>query len=147
MARDNKDGKNGDNTNSEDDRFTIESNKEKNNRTIGRNDSSLGSDRWTLFLGIGLMVLGIVLLTLRSVLFSLILIIAGVSVFTYWLYSNARQREGKPKIITGADKHDEECLCSICGHRVSGTCFEYKCACCLLMRENKVIGHSNNPLQ
>lgn len=100
-------------------------------------------ERWILFLGIALLVIGVLFLTLRSVLFSLILIIAGVSVFTYWLYINTKSRDRS----TTTEKLEGNCICSICGHRESGMCIEHKCACCILMRNNKIIGHSNNPLQ
>lgn len=146
MTRNNKEGDKGDNTNPEDNRISIKSNGGYHEQDKDNGNSS-GPERWILYLGIGLTVMGVVLLTLRSVLFSLVLIIAGVSVFTYWFYANARLSGGRPNIITGAGKHDEECICSICGHRASGTCIQNRCPCCILMRDDKVIGHSNNPLQ
>ena len=146
MTSNSKDNNKGDNNNSEDNRIAIESNPVNNNHGKGKENNS-GPERWILFLGIGIMIAGVVLLTLRSVLFSLILIVAGFSMFTYWLYSSARSRNHMANTITGTDKEEEDCLCSICGHRVSGTCIQNKCACCLLMKDDKVIGHSNNPLQ
>jgi hypothetical protein len=150
LTGNNKGSDKGDDTNSEDNRIAIESNPGNNNHDKN-NENNSGPERWILFLGIGILMVGVVLLALRSVLFSLILIVAGVSVFTYWLYANAsanaRPSNRMANIITDTEKQDEDCLCSICGHRVSGTCFQNRCACCLLMKDDKVIGHSNNSLQ
>jgi hypothetical protein len=148
MTKNNKQGDKEDNNNPEDNRIAVESN-QGNNEQRKSYEYGSGPERWILYLGIAITVMGVVLLTLRSVIFSLVLIIAGVSVFTYWLYSNARLSGGggKPSIITGADKHDEECICAICGHRASGMCIQNRCPCCILMKDDKIIGHSNNPLQ
>jgi len=146
LTSNNKDNNKENNTNSKDNRIAIEPNP-GNNKDDKSNGNNSGPERWILFLGIALMIIGVIFLTLRSVLFSLILIVAGVSVFTYWLYANARPRNRMANTITGTEKQDEDCLCSICGHRVSGTCFQNGCVCCLLMKDDKVIGHSNNPLQ
>jgi hypothetical protein len=45
---------------------------------------------WVLVLSIALLLLGATLLSLRSALFSVALIIAGVALFTYWLYGVVR---------------------------------------------------------
>jgi hypothetical protein len=126
------------------------------------NDNVSTPDRWILVLGIAILIFGVILLTLRSVLFSLILITIGISLFTYWLYVSTRSREQSRNhtayISSSANDDDDNtaitkgkregiCTCSICEHKESGICLQYKCACCILMRNNKVIGHSNNPLQ
>ena len=39
------------------------------------------------------------------------------------------------------------CTCSICGHEQSDACIQEKCPCCISMKDNVVVGHSNNSLQ
>ena len=41
----------------------------------------------------------------------------------------------------------QACVCPICKHQDSRTCFEEKCSCCLITKDEKVIGHSSSPLQ
>lgn len=152
------------NTDSNDKNNPIESGGSTNNSNNVDMDTNYNistPERWILVLGIVILVLGVILLTLRSVLFSLILIIIGISLFTYWLYVNARSRELSRNHITyiGSAANDDDttattmgkqegiCICSICEHKESGICLHHKCACCILMRNNKIIGHSNNPLQ
>jgi hypothetical protein len=110
--------------------------------------------RWVLVVSIALVLLGVTLLTLRSVLFSLVLIIAGIAIFTYWLYGVARSREvdrhlpddrtisSKPEV--GAETF---CTCPICKHTDSKTCIGIRCACCVLMRNKQIVGHFNRPLE
>jgi hypothetical protein len=44
-------------------------------------------------------------------------------------------------------KYGTECICQICSHDKTLVCIKEKCKCCIIMKENKIIGHSNNPLQ
>jgi hypothetical protein len=41
----------------------------------------------------------------------------------------------------------QQCICSICKHEQAVLCLNQKCACCIIMNGDKVIGHSVNPLQ
>jgi uncharacterized protein (DUF58 family) len=108
--------------------------------------------RWVLIISIALVLLGITLLTLRSVLFSLVLIIAGIAFFTYWLYGVVRSREVErhlpdDRTISSKPEAGAEtlCTCSICKHIESKTCIGIKCACCVLMRNKQIVGHFNRP--
>jgi hypothetical protein len=70
--------------------------------------------------------------------------IMGMSMIILWLYLNARikkQKDNKGSIIKQA------CICAICKHEESKICLQQKCACCIIMKEDTIIGHSNNPLQ
>ena len=57
------------------------------------NSNASNPERWILVLAIAILVLGAILLTLRSAIFSLILIIVGIVLFTYWMYGVVRTRE------------------------------------------------------
>ncbi|MFL6431963.1 MAG: hypothetical protein ACJ71X_11000, partial [Nitrososphaeraceae archaeon] len=41
----------------------------------------------------------------------------------------------------------KSCMCPICKHEQAEICLNQKCACCIIMRDNNVVGHSINPLQ
>ena len=62
----------------------------------------------------------------------------------------------KGKIANNSDsstnnllQHQQQqlCICSICKHEQAVLCLNQKCACCIIMNGDKVIGHSVNPLQ
>lgn len=122
------------------------------NSSVNEMSHNAPTERWVLVVSIALVLLGVTLLTLRSVLFSLVLIIAGIAIFTYWLYGVARSREvdrhlpddrtisSKPEV--GAETF---CTCPICKHTDSKTCIGIRCACCVLMRNKQIVGHFNRP--
>jgi hypothetical protein len=97
------------------------------------------------------------LLTLRSVIFSLILIIIGVSLFAYWLYVGVRSKEehrlfsdyntSSSSTNSGGKEGEHICTCPICKHHESNACMQVRCPCCILTRNRQIIGHFNNPLQ
>src|SRR5918995_5211512 len=109
---------------------------------------------WVFVIGITMILLGVILFSLRAALISLPIIIIGISLFTAWLYLSSRLRESKnlpqnsglPSRQAQAELN-EKCICTICKHKVSNTCLDENCACCILMQDDSVIGHSNNPLQ
>ena len=120
--------------------------------TGGRDMNSYASnpERGILVLAIAILVLGAILLTLRSAIFSLILIIVGIVLFTYWLYCVVRTRErGRHSPEEGTiSLHPRRevrtgCTCSICKHSESKMCIGIRCACCVLMRNKQIIGHFN----
>jgi hypothetical protein len=41
----------------------------------------------------------------------------------------------------------QPCTCAICNHDHEEMCFQNRCACCLISKNDEVIGHSNNALQ
>ncbi|MGH9927171.1 MAG: hypothetical protein ACRD5B_17540 [Nitrososphaeraceae archaeon] len=114
-------------------------------------------ERWILVLAITILAFGAILLTLRSVIFSLILITIGISLFAYWLYLGVRSRERNhslPGYVSNsaftkpeASESEHVCTCSICKHSESRSCMERRCPCCILTRNKQIIGHFNNPLQ
>jgi hypothetical protein len=114
-------------------------------------------ERWILVLAITILALGVILLTLRSVIFSLILLTIGISLFAYWLYLGVRSREQNqslPGYVSssaftkrGARETELVCTCSVCKHSESRSCMERRCPCCILTRNKQIIGHFNNPLQ
>lgn len=114
-------------------------------------------ERWILVLAITILAFGAILLTLRSVIFSLILITIGISLFAYWLYLGVRAREQNPSLPgyvsssaftkRGARETELVCTCSVCKHSESRSCMERRCPCCILTRNKQIIGHFNNPLQ
>jgi membrane protein implicated in regulation of membrane protease activity len=114
------------------------------------NSNASNPERWILVIAIAILVLGAILLTLRSVTFSLILIIVGIVLFTYWMYGVVRSRErGRHSIEQGTiSLHSRRevgtgCTCSVCKHSESKICIGIRCACCVLMRNKQIIGHFN----
>jgi hypothetical protein len=137
-----------------DDSSSSSSSSSNDNGDRDNNEKVLNSLGWVLGLGIALIITGAILLTLRSVVFSLILIIIGVSLFTYWLYVGARSKQQSHFVsefgtvpTRARGKEEAVCICSICKHKESGVCLELRCACCILMRNKQIIGHFNNPLE
>lgn len=137
----------------------------KNTSNNGDNDDDKHSsnsnqrtpERWILFLAMIILAFGVTLLTLRSVVFSLILITIGVSLFAYWLYVGVRSKEQNRPFTDnmrdssfttpGAIEKEHVCTCPICKHTESKSCMQRRCPCCILTRNKQIIGHFNNPLQ
>jgi hypothetical protein len=107
-------------------------------------------ERWILVLGMIILAFGVILLTLRSVIFSLILITIGVSLFAYWLYIGVRLKEQNRPLNdfsgnsspakSGVKQGEQVCSCPICKHTESKACMELRCQCCILTRKKDVIG-------
>jgi hypothetical protein len=126
----------------------------KSDRSIAPHGDRPLSYNWVFAIGITMILLGVILFALRAALISLVIIIIGISLFTAWLYLSARLKESKNFLQNGGLPNkqvqagsNEECICAICKHKVSSTCLNENCACCILMKDDSVIGHSNNPLQ
>jgi hypothetical protein len=123
-------------------------------RDDGHDDQS-DPERWILICATALLAFGILLLALRSVIFSLILMMIGISLFAYWLYVGVREREQRriatnygrnsSSVTSAVGKRDNVCACSICKHTESSSCLEIKCPCCILTRNKQIIGHFHNP--
>jgi hypothetical protein len=126
---------------------------------LNSDENEMSSDastqqRWILVLSIALFLLGATVLTLRSSLLSLALTIAGVALFTYWLYGVVRSRELNRYLSEGdtiSSKLGTEvrtsCSCSVCKHTESKACKRIRCVCCVLVRNKQIIGHFNKPSQ
>lgn len=131
------------------------------NGVDAREHSSHGNqstpERWILVLAITILASGVILLMLRSVIFSLMLITIGVSLFAYWLYVSVSSKEQNRPLTDytgttsfakpGTKETERVCTCSICKHTESRSCMERRCPCCILTRNKQIIGHFNNPLQ
>ena len=111
---------------------------DKNNRVNAKNSTAAW---WPLIGGIAVITFSILLLTLRAIIPSFIIMLAGISLIIYWIYiTKTKSQEFKSNI-------DKRCLCSICNHTESNLCIQQKCMCCSIAKGDKVVGHTNNPLQ
>lgn len=100
--------------------------------------------RWIAILGIGTIIFGISLFVLRIPIRTIIIFLAiGIPLVALWLYADARSKQQKRIDIIAT----QACICSICKHEEAKICLQQKCACCIVMRGNNIIGHSVNPLQ
>jgi uncharacterized membrane protein len=73
----------------------------------------------------------------------LIFFAIGVPLIVLWLYADERSKQQR-RIGTITQ---QGCICSICKHEQAKICLQQKCACCIMIKGNDVIGHSINPLQ
>lgn len=126
----------------------------KSDRSIVPHGNRPLSYNWVFAIGITMILLGVILFALRAALISLVIIVIGVTLITAWLYLSTRLKESKNLPQKGGLPNrqvqaelNEECICAICKHKVSSTCLNENCACCILMKDDSVVGHSNNPLQ
>lgn len=131
-----------------------DSNPTKSDRSPEPHTNAPLSYRWVFATGITMILFGVILFALRAALISLFIIVIGVSLFTAWLYLSTKSKQQKGILVQDRlskdevrIKSDEACICSICKHKVSNTCLNENCACCILMKDDSVVGHSNNPLQ
>lgn len=97
---------------------------------------------WPLITGIAVIAFGTILLELRSsILLSIVFIILGTILILSWYILYTKKK------FEISHKYGTDCICQICNHDKPLICVKEKCKCCTIMKENKVIGHSNNPLQ
>jgi hypothetical protein len=109
-----------------------------NNKRISNKRSTV---IWPLIGGIVVIAFSILLLTLRAIVPSLIIMLTGIFLIVYWIYITKTKNQG-----TGP-KYDRKCLCAICGHKESSVCIHQKCICCSIAKGDKIVGHTNNPLE
>ena len=102
---------------------------------------------WILIYGLVIMAFGIFFLIIGSgIRVFLIFLVIGLSLIGLWLYLDIR-KEGKQKKGVYVNT-TQACICPICEHKETKICLQQKCACCLIMKGDVIIGHdSNNPLQ
>ncbi|MFL6340969.1 MAG: hypothetical protein ACJ72U_05410 [Nitrososphaeraceae archaeon] len=120
------------------------------------------TNRWILTLGLATLCFGISLFVLRIPIRTIGIFFAlGIPLILLWLYvgdkSKQQQLQWQKKVETTGDpssnnnqlvQHQQKsCMCPICKHEQAGICLNQKCACCIIMRDNNVVGHSINPLQ
>ncbi|MFL6413145.1 MAG: hypothetical protein ACJ71K_18125 [Nitrososphaeraceae archaeon] len=120
------------------------------------------TNRWILTLGLATLCFGISLFVLRIPIRTIGIFFAlGIPLILLWLYvgdkSKQQQLQRQKKGETTGDpssnnnqlvQHQQKsCMCPICKHEQAEICLNQKCACCIIMRDNNVVGHSINPLQ
>ncbi|MFL6367416.1 MAG: hypothetical protein ACJ72T_02560 [Nitrososphaeraceae archaeon] len=119
------------------------------------------TNRWILTLGLATLCFGISLFVLRIPIRTIGIFFAlGIPLILLWLYvgdKSKQQLQWQKKVETTGDpssnnnqlvQHQQKsCMCPICKHEQAGICLNQKCACCIIMRDNNVVGHSINPLQ
>src|SRR5919199_5550535 len=124
------------------------------------------TNRWILALGLGTLCFGISLFVLHIPIRTIGIFFAlGIPLILLWLYIGDKskqqqlqqQKEDKaisdPNSSNSNNNHlvqhqlqqQKSCTCPICKHEQAGVCLNQKCACCIIMKGNKVIGHSINP--
>lgn len=100
--------------------------------------------RWISILGIATLCFAIALFVLRVPIRTILVFFAiGIPLIVLWLYAEEKSKQQKRvNTIT-----EQACICSICKHEHARICLQKKCACCIMMKGDDVIGHSINPLQ
>jgi hypothetical protein len=73
----------------------------------------------------------------------LIFLVIGLSLIGLWLYLDIR-KEGKQKKREVYLNTIQACICAICKHKETNICLQQKCACCLIMKGDVIIGHHTN---
>ncbi len=100
--------------------------------------------RWISILGIATVCFGIALFVLHVPVRTILVFFAiGMPLIALWLYAEEKSKQHK-RVDTVTK---QVCICSICKHDQANICLQQKCACCITMKGNDVIGHSINPLQ
>jgi hypothetical protein len=119
------------------------------------------TNRWILTLGLATLCFGISLFVLRIPIRTIGIFFAlGIPLILLWLYVGNKSKEqqllqqrkdGKtisdPNNNNLVQNQQPPCICPICKHEQAQVCLNQKCACCIIMKNNKVVGHSINPLQ
>jgi hypothetical protein len=121
------------------------------------------TNRWILTLGLATLCFGISLFVLRIPIRTIGIFFAlGIPLILLWLYvgdkskqQQVQQQKKEGKTISDPSSNNnlvqhqlqQPCICSICKHKQAVVCLNQKCACCIIMKGNKVVGHSVNPLQ
>ena len=100
--------------------------------------------RWLLMLAIATGLFAISFLLLRVNIRTLAILLGiGLPLVTLWLYMDAKYFSAQRRNISPK----QPCVCPVCKHQDARMCFEEKCSCCLITRDEKVVGHSSSPLQ
>lgn len=120
----------------------------KDKTTIRNNDNNKGrrgnngnTVLWPLIGGIVIIGSSVLLLILRAIIPSMIIMITGVFLIIYWVYITRGGNKGL------GIRSGEKCMCTICNHEQSNMCIQQKCVCCSIAKGDRIVGHTNNPLQ
>jgi hypothetical protein len=102
------------------------------------------TERWLLMMAIATGLFAIALLLLRVNIRTLAILLGiGLPLVTLWLYMDAKHFSVQGRNVSSK----QACVCPVCKHQDAGMCFEGKCSCCLITKDEKVVGHSSSPLQ
>jgi hypothetical protein len=110
---------------------------------MSRNNPST-APLWPLIYGLGIVAFSIFLFALRAgIAIFLIFMAIGIAMIIIWVYYNARTNQnGDIKFIA-----KQPCKCAICSHDKANLCLEQKCACCIVVKGESTVGHTNSALQ
>src|ERR671933_3068361 len=101
------------------------------------------TNRWILALGLGTLCFGISLFVLHIPIRTIGIFFAlGIPLILLWLYVGNKSKQQQQI----EQQKQQSCVCPICKHEQTGICLNQKCACCTIMKGNRVVGHSINPL-
>jgi hypothetical protein len=95
---------------------------------------------WPLIYGLGIVAFSFFLLVLRAGIISfLAFMTAGIAMIVFWTYFSTLTKQNSIA--------KQPCKCAICSHKKANFCLEKKCACCIVVKERSIVGHTNSPLQ
>ena len=110
---------------------------------MSRNSPS-ATPLWPLIYGLGIVAFSILLLALRAgIAIFLIFMTIGLAMIIFWVYYNARTKQNSNMKFVAK----QPCTCAICSHEKANFCLEQKCACCIVVKGESIVGHTNSPLQ
>lgn len=109
----------------------------------GRRGRLSFTQRWLLMVAIATVIFAVALLVLRINVRTVFIYVIGLSAATLWMIIDARYFSAPRKNIRAT----QPCACLICKHEYARKCLQDRCACCLIIREEKVVGHSSSSLQ
>ena len=125
------------------------------------------TNRWILALGLATLCFGISLFVLRIPIRTIGIFFAlGIPLIVLWLYVGDKSKQqllqqqkkrdtisdpsgnsNNENLVQHQVQQQRSCICPICKHEQAQVCLNQKCACCIIMKDNQVVGHSINPLQ
>ena len=108
---------------------------------MSRNSPS-ATPLWPLIYGLGIVAFSIFLFALRAgIAIFLIFMTVGVAMIIFWVYHNAMTKQKSDmKLLT-----KQPCRCAICSHEKASFCLEQKCPCCIVIKGESTVGHTDNP--
>jgi hypothetical protein len=102
------------------------------------------TQRLLLMLAIATGLFAISLLLLRVNIRTLAILLGiGLPLVTLWLYMDAKYFSAQGRNSSSK----QACVCPVCKHPSANVCFQENCSCCLIIKDEKVVGHSSSPLQ
>ena len=102
------------------------------------------TQRWLVMITIATILFAIALLIIRVNIRSLLIFfVIGISAVTLWMVVDARFLAPQSKRVASAK--NQPCKCPVCNHDLEEMCFQDRCACCLIMKKDRVVGHSSPP--